>query len=198
MRRWRILSLICCAALSLAPLQAAAQFQTDGQPILIVEREKLLTDSLPGKMVLEQDAEARAALEAEGRALDEEFRAEELRLTRLRPTIPAEEFRALAEAFDAKVVATRQEQIERAEEETRALQQRHNEFFAQLGPLLFQVMIDKRASAIIDADRVLVANQSLNITQEVIKRLDDAYLATQAEEENAPQDAPDEEAPQQE
>lgn len=184
----RITALIC-AALLWIPVPGWAQFQVAGQPILIVERERLLTESLAGKAVLEKDAEARAALEAEGHRLDEEFRAEELRLTQLRPTIPPEEFRALSEAFDAKVVATRQDQIARAEEETRALQQRHSEFFAQLGPLLFQVMIEKGAGAIIDADRVLVANQSLNITQEVIKRLDEAYLAEQPAPE-PPQDAP--------
>lgn len=85
----------------------------------------------------------------------------------------------LADAFDAKVVATRLQQKDTVEEENHLVQQRHNEFFAALGPVLFQIMSEKAASAIIDADRVLVANQSLNITQEVIKRLDEEYLAGQ-------------------
>ena len=149
------------------------------EPILIVEREKLLVGSMAGQEVLAQGQKVRDSLEEEGKRLDDAFRAEELDLTRLRPTMAPEEFRALAEAFDDKVVATRLQQKDLVEEENRLVQQRHNEFFADVGPVLFQMMVEKGASAIIDADRVLVANHSLNITQEVIKRLDDNYLANQ-------------------
>lgn len=171
----RLLGIVAvfCAVVTLS-LPAHAQ-----QPILIVERERLLTASLAGKDVLAQDEEVRSRLEKEGQQLDEDFRSEELELTQLRPNIPPEEFRVLADAFDAKVVATRLQQKDTVEEENHLVQQRHNEFFAALGPVLFQIMSEKAASAIIDADRVLVANQSLNITQEVIKRLDEEYLAGQ-------------------
>ena len=187
MKTWRQkIGLAFLLVLINLPLSPPAVAQ-NRQPILIVEREKLLLESLAGKDVLAQDQKVRDSLEDEGRRLDDAFRAEELELTKLRPTIAPEEFRALSEAFDAKVVATRLQQKDRVEEENRLVQQRHNDFFAAVGPVLFQVMVEKGASAIIDADRVLVANQSLNITQEVIKRLDDNYLAEQ-DAQDTPED----------
>ena len=49
----------------------------------------------------------RDALRSEARALDASFEAEEQRLTEQRPTLPPEEFRKLADAFDARVVKAR-------------------------------------------------------------------------------------------
>lgn len=84
----RLLGIVAvfCAVVTLS-LPAHAQ-----QPILIVERERLLTASLAGKDVLAQDEEVRSRLEKEGQQLDEDFRSEELELTQLRPNIPQKNF----------------------------------------------------------------------------------------------------------
>ena len=82
-----------------APAQVAV-----ASPFLIINQERLLTGSRMGQEILAEEERQRDALRAEARALDASFEAEERQLTEQRPTLPAEEFRKLSDAFDARVV----------------------------------------------------------------------------------------------
>ena len=157
-------------------------------PFLIINQERLLTQSETGQAILAEEDGQRDTLRTEARALDASFEAEEKELTEKRPTLPPEEFRKLSDAFDARVVEARRKQDERAGALAQEFDQRRRAFYARVAPILVTLMDRYQAKAIFDETSVLVADQSLNITAAVIAEID-----AQAGEA-APDAAPDAEA----
>jgi Skp family chaperone for outer membrane proteins len=166
---------------------ASAEAPTPGvaPPFLFINQEQILTGSRSGKEILADEDRQRDALRGESRALDASFEEEESRLTEERPKLAPEEFRKLSDAFDARVVKARRDQDERASALADRFDQRRRQFYAQVAPILVMLMDRYGAKAIFDENSVLLADQSLNITQAVIAEID-ARAATAAPEGTAP------------
>jgi Skp family chaperone for outer membrane proteins len=182
-RRAPILAAFALAA-ALAPAPAAAQ---EGAPFLLLNQERILTGSRTGQALLAEEEAARDALRAEAREIDRSFEEEERRLTELRAEIPPEEFRELADAFDDRVVEARREQDQRSNNLVIEFEQRRRQFYNEVGPILVALLSRYGARAIFDESSVLLADQSLNITDAVIAEIDaraeaEADDATEAEE----------------
>jgi Skp family chaperone for outer membrane proteins len=139
---------------------------------LFLNQERILTGSRAGQALLAEEEAARDKLRAEARGIDTAFEAEEKRLTELRPTLPPEEFRAMADAFDARVVEARREQDERSTALAQEFDQRRRQFYARVAPILVMLMDRHGAQAIFDENSVLLADQSINITEEVVAEID--------------------------
>ncbi len=141
-------------------------------PFLFINQERLLTASKSGQALLAEEDKERDALRAEARALDQSFEKEERELTDRRPKMAPEEFRKLSDAFDARVVKARRDQDGRAATLAQEFDQRRRQFYAQVAPILVTLMDRYGAKAIFDENSVLLADQSLNITQGVIAEID--------------------------
>ncbi len=141
-------------------------------PFLFINQERLLTGSQAGQALLAEEEKSRDALRSEARALDSAFEAEERELTDRRPTMAPEEFRELADAFDARVVQARKDQDERASALAQEFDQRRRQFYARIAPLLVQLMDRAGARAVFDENSALLTDQTLNITDEVIAAID--------------------------
>jgi Skp family chaperone for outer membrane proteins len=177
MRR-RLLTAALGAALALASPPAAAQ---QGAPFLLLNQERLLTGSRTGQALLGDEEAERDALRAEAREIDRRFEEEERRLTELRPTVDPEAFREIADEFDARVIEARREQEARSANLVFEFEQRRRQFFAEAAPILVTLLSRYGAHAILDESSVLLADQSLNITDLVIAEID-------ARAEEPPQD----------
>jgi len=156
---------------------APAPALTRGQAragFLLLNQERLLTDSVRGKALLAEEEAARERLRNEARAVETAFEAEERELTERRASLSAEEFRVLADDFDERVVRARQDQDAKASALAVEFDQRRRAFYADVAPVLVGVMESFGASAILDETSVLLADQALNITDEVIAALDAA------------------------
>ena len=158
-------------ALASAAVPVLAQ-EPSALPFLIINQESLLTGSVSGQEMLADEERQRDALRSEARALDASFEAEERRLTEQRPTMAPEEFRKLSDAFDGRVVEARRQQDERAGALAQEFDQRRRQFYARVAPILVMVMDRYQAKAIFDETSVLLADQSLNITEAVIAEID--------------------------
>lgn len=160
----------------LSALPVAAQEQpAPGRPsFLVLNQERILTDSQLGRALLAEEEAARDRLRREARDIDRAFEAEEQRLTDLRPTLPPEEFRALADEFDARVVAARREQDARSAALAQEFDRRRRRFYAEAAPVLVSLMARYGALAILDENSVLLADQTLDITEAVIAEIDAA------------------------
>ena len=168
-----------------APAQVAV-----ASPFLIINQERLLTGSKMGQEILAEEERQRDTLRSEARALDASFEAEERQLTEQRPTLPPEEFRKLSDAFDARVVEARRQQDERAGALAQEFDQRRRAFYARVAPILVMLMDRYQAKAIFDETSVLLADQSLNITDAVIAEID-ARAGEATPEAAPPAPAPD-------
>lgn len=163
--------------LALAGGSAQAQQVFDGPPtaqvILVLSQERLLRDSKTGRALLARQREMSDAHRDEGLRLDAELEGEELELTEKRRTLPPEEFEKLAVEFDEKVVATRRDHKEKSEALAAAIDDGRKQFFSQIVPIVAQIMQERQASLVFEQRNVLFTGPNVDITEEVISRLDD-------------------------
>lgn len=184
MRR-RLAAAATLAALVLAAGPLAAQSQRP--PFLYLNQERILTGSERGRALLAEEEEARNALRAEARRIETAFETEERQLTEQRASLDPAEFRARSNDFDARVVKARADQDARAGALAQEFDQTRRKFYADVAPILVGVMERAGALAIFDETTVLIADQSLNVTDEVIAAIDQARLPEAPAPAPAPQ-----------
>lgn len=141
-------------------------------PFLVVNQERLLTDSQRGRALLAEQEAARDQLRAEARAIDSDFEAEERELTEARATLEPEAFRALADDFDARVVTARRDQDARSAALAQEFDAGRRRFYSAIAPILVQLMERHGALAVLDENSVLLATQELDITNAAIAEID--------------------------
>lgn len=175
--------LVCAALVWLcltAPI-AAQERPLVQTPILVLEVERLYSQSVYGQRVARQLEQAGAELAAENRQIEADLTAEERELTEQRPTLAPDEFRQLAAAFDEKVQEIRREQDAKA----RALGQRSEEarraFLGEVQPILTEIMRDTGAAVIVERRNVIISADVIDITDVAIERID-ASLGDGADE----------------
>lgn len=167
----RFFTLLCAAALGMAAFSVApAQGQRvqQGAPILVLNQDSLLTQSLFGQRIQSELDDALRALAAENRVIEAQLMEEELELTELRPTMAPAEFREIADEFDTRVVAIRAAQ----DAKTRDLQVQSEEaqqrFFEESFPVLLEIIEARGASVLLDSRTVLLSADSIDITDAAI------------------------------
>jgi len=170
---WRTFSLWLALLSSMATAQDFPVFQAAN--ILIVSQEDLFASSQLGKDILKFEQTERDALIEEGRLIGAAFVVEEQALTQLRDTLPADEFQALAAAFDDKVVSARAEQETSDANLIANIEARRRAFYGLIAPILAQVMQRYNATVIIDRRSALLFDRNLDITREAIEFLNKAY-----------------------
>jgi Skp family chaperone for outer membrane proteins len=147
-----------------------------GSIILVLDQERLFAESQFGRESLERQREAVEALDAENTRIEAELVAEEQALTDRRPDLPAEEFSALAQAFDEKVERIRQEQVAKERSLVEARDADRRVFLTQLVlPVLGDILQATGAVAILNKGDVLVAANAIDVTDAAVARVDDRW-----------------------
>ena len=140
--------------------------------ILTLDQDRLYAESRFGQALEKAAAEAAARLGAENRQIESDLAAEEKALTDRRATLSAEEFKPLAEAFDAKVERIRAEQ----EAKSKAVQDKRDAgrraFFTAVLPVLAELMRQRGAQAILNKSAVILSFDSFDITDAAIQAID--------------------------
>ncbi|NDR55064.1 OmpH family outer membrane protein [Aliiruegeria sabulilitoris] len=199
MRRFWGQALSCwlLLAASLAPLPALAQvFSPINSPVLTLDQDRLYAETLFGKRLQADFAQASKALAERNRELTEALTVEELELTEKRKQVSIEEFRGLADAFDEKVVKLREDQ----DAKISALQRRRDLdrriFTGRALPILSEIVRDSGAVALLDNRAVILSADAIDVTDRAIARID-AVLGdgTSAEETAPPEETPEPTAP---
>lgn len=142
-------------------------------PILTLDRERLLAETRFGRAVEAQFQKDSETLIAENLRLEQALEAEERALTDQRPTLPAEEFRKLAEEFDTKTEAIRAAQDAKSRAITSRRDAERQRFLQAAIPVLAELMRDTGAVAIFDKEMVILSLRGVDITDEAISRIDD-------------------------
>lgn len=180
-------SLVLCIAFLGGPLVAQEAPQAFGprlslgeaqtepgvsSPIVTITQEQLFAGTLYGKAVQARIEEASRALQAENREIEADLEAEERDLTVRRATLPAEEFRALAEAFNTKVEAIRSAQEAKGRALSRQNEEDRQRFFQTAVPVLAALMTEMGAVAMVDRSAIVLSLERIDITDEAIARID--------------------------
>jgi Skp family chaperone for outer membrane proteins len=165
---------LAVVALACAPAGHVTAQQAD-QPaggVLVINQERLIAQSLYGQRIQRELEAASGALSAENRRIEAQLTAEELDLTRMRDTLPAEEFRALADEFDTRVEAIRAAQEAKARDLTEQAEGAQAQFFERAAPILLGIVRDRGAAVLMDSRAVLLSAERVDITEEAIAEID--------------------------
>ena len=146
-------------------------------PILTIDPERLYAQSLWGKRVVQNLEEAASALDTENRQIAADLEAEERELTELRPSMSDEDFRARADAFDARVVQVRRERDAKEQELSQLRDLERQRFFNAAVPVLAEILQSRGAVAILDNRSIFIAAEAIDVTDELIARLDETLGA---------------------
>jgi Skp family chaperone for outer membrane proteins len=171
MRCWRCLAgAIAVAAFVVAGGAGTAQ-ETSPSTILTIDQDRLFVESEFGRSVLAGEAAAAQALEAENSRIEADLIAEEQQLTDRRATLSAEDFSALATAFDEKVVRFRAEQDAKVRELTRSREADRQAFFRAVVPILGDLLVERKAVAIFDKSAIILSLTAIDVTDAAIDKV---------------------------
>lgn len=140
--------------------------------VVTLDQEQLFLATRYGKALQSRFEAESAALLAENRKIDTELETEERALTARRATMTAQDFRPLADAFDQKANTLRTTQEAKARDLARSRDENRQTFFQAVAPLLGDYMVERGAVVILDKSAIVVSLGSIDITAEVIARID--------------------------
>lgn len=166
-------ALAMALALSGAGIAAGAQ-QVQGMlpaQVLTLDQDRLFSESLYGQRVLREVEQVSSELAERNRAISAELTAEEQALTEQRKTLSPEEFRPLADAFDAKVIRLREEQDERIRDLQRRRDLERRAFMQRVIPVLSDLVREAGAVAILDERAVILSADQIDATDSAIARV---------------------------
>lgn len=165
-------------ALALLPLglaagEAGAQEGAQG-PILVLSRRRMLNETRHARALLEAEQRMTAELQARVDQTKRRLAAEEQRLAELRSSLPREEFDQRTSAFDRMVRRERREAQRQAAALQTVFRSLRVRMLETLDRFLGRVRADRGATLILDAENALAWDPSIDITDEVIARFDEA------------------------
>lgn len=176
----RTRSAILALALVAGAFPAAAQTAPETRiqsPILTLDQDRLFAETLWGKRAEARIEAASAGLAAENRRIEAELTAEERDLTEKRATMPVEEFRRAADAFDAKVTEIRRAQDAKARVIGQMQEAERQRFYAAALPVMGEVLRSRGAVAVLDSRAIFLAADVIDVTDEMAARIDAALGA---------------------
>jgi Skp family chaperone for outer membrane proteins len=180
MRRWRSLARALATLILVGLAGDGAAQEGSASAILTIDQEQLFVGSEFGKAALAREATTAKELEAENARIEAELIVEEQDLTARRETLSAEEFSALATAFDEKVVRIRAEQDAKARDLTRARESDRQAFFRTVIPVLGDLLVERKAVAILDKSTVILSLTVIDVTDEAIAKVNAALKPVEA------------------
>ncbi len=143
-------------------------------PLLTLDQDRFFLQSDFGKAAVERERVATATLEQENKQIEAGLVAEEQALTVERKTLPPDEFAAKAEAFDQKVERIRAEQDTKARKLTETRDEDRKAFLKAAVPVLGELLGQKKATAILDKNLVILSLSAVDVTDEAISMVNAA------------------------
>ena len=156
-------------------------------PVLTIDPDRLFTGSKFGQRVEREYEDKARQLAAENRIKEGELTAEERDLTERRPKLTPEEFRKLADAFDAKVEGIRAAQGAKNSDLDHQREAERQRFLQTALPVLGDLVRETGAVAILNTQAIFLAFRGIDITDRAIQRID-AKIGDGTQLEPAPGD----------
>ena len=149
--------------------------------VLVISHEKIFGDTKLGKAIFEKFKNEEEILSVEAEKIEKIFIDEEKELTSIRPNLDSDEFLKLANDFDKRVELERLNQRQKESAIKENLNIWKKKFFnTYMIPIIQDFMKFYEASIVIDIDskafRLVIFDSRINITDSVIKRMNNLYI----------------------
>lgn len=168
--RWALVRRLVASAIILVLAAAPAA----AQAVLVIDRERMVTESAAAKALRQIEIDLRARVQSELDKVKDALEAEEKELTRLRDELPKEEFEARSRDFDRRVRIERRAAQERGAILQKFISDAQEELLRAAAPVLAQLRRDRGAAVLLDASVVVAGDPSIDVTDEAIARFDAA------------------------
>jgi len=160
--------LVAACAVPLA--QAQTQSPIADQSILVVDRERVLRDSAPGRALAAAIQEQRLALQSASAEVEKAMEAEETEIDQIRDRLTPQQFEERLRDFDQRVRQVRRD----SQQALQALHSRVNEARREmeqaLNLVLQDILEERGASVLLNAQTVIMAREEIDITGEAIDK----------------------------
>ncbi|MEL7279463.1 MAG: OmpH family outer membrane protein [Pseudomonadota bacterium] len=167
-------AILAAALIALGGVPAPSVAQDLGvlrSDILVIDPERLFEDSELGRKMLADHQDEREALAAANEALAAELEAEEQRLTNIRADTSPEDFRALADEFDARVQQIRADSERRVRDLERKRDRLPREFLNRVDQIILDIMRASGGVVLLDQRSVILRAEAVDITDRAIARI---------------------------
>ncbi|MDB6178523.1 OmpH family outer membrane protein [Paracoccus sp. Z330] len=171
-------------ALPTRTIQSEGQSLVDA-PILTVDQERLFDESDWGQRALRELEQRGGEIAQENDRLATQLSNEEAQLTQQRSVLEPAEFRKLAEAFDSRATTIRRERAQMVQKLNAEAEADRNAFFQAALPVMGEVMQERGATAVLDRRTVFVSLDAIDITSDLIERLNQR-IGDGTEDDTAP------------
>ncbi len=170
-RGWGTAGLVALMLWAAVP-SLAQELEVPRAPVLMLDRNRLFTESAFGRAAEARFQADSKVLISENLRLEQALESEERNLTDQRATLDPETFQTLAQEFDAKTEAIRAAQDAKSRAITSQREADRQRFLQAAVPVLGELMRDSGAVAIFDKDMVILSLRGVDITDEAIARID--------------------------
>ena len=144
--------------------------------ILVLSQDDLFNNSAPGRALLKIFEEKQSKLIEEAAKIEKQFIREEKNLTEQREILNTNEFQILAEEFDIKVEEMRKSRAAKDKKLQRDFSVWRKKFVQIILPIIREQMSLFNALVVLDTNnRGLIYDKKIDVTDEVIKRLNEEY-----------------------
>lgn len=154
------------------PALAQPEMAVAPVPILTVDQTRLFALSAWGQRA-QADLEAEGQkIAAENERITAELSADEALLTQQRQQLEPAEFRKLAEAFDARATEIRRARAQVVDDLNARAEADRDAFYQAAFPVMAEMMQQRGALAVLDRRMVFVSVDFIDITDDLIEKLD--------------------------
>jgi len=146
--------------------------------VLVLSQDDLFKKSVAGRALLKAFEEKQALLFSEASKVEKDFILEEQKLTDQRLIVTPEDFQVLADEFDSKVEKMRKFRTNKDKKLQQDFIRWRKKFVQIVLPIVRELMAQYEASVVIDTiNRGLIYDQNIDVTDIIIKRLDEEFLS---------------------
>lgn len=164
---------IMAVALLISAVAAQAQSLPNAK-IIVVDFDRVSRESLVGKDIAAQVESNRVSLEQFARELQQDLGADEQTLMQRRSIVGDEQFQEEVRGYQQRRQQAQGQVQELTQQSRRAMQQANLEVQRVLRPIVKDVMENKGANLVLDKALVSQHAGGLDVTTEVIEKLDES------------------------
>jgi Skp family chaperone for outer membrane proteins len=161
---------IALGAIAATATAAAAQ----AAPIVVVDMDRIGAESAAMKAAEPQLKAKAQSVQARAKALGDQFRGEAETLQKAQASMAKEAFQAKVKDLQTRQVAAENEVRGREQDYARSVQYVRAQILEAVNPIITAIMREKGASIAMDRGATLAVAQSLDVTSEVLTRLNAA------------------------
>lgn len=163
---------LLAVGLGTAALAGGPALAQQAPEVVVVSRERILREAEAAHRLRAAEDEMTARLQSQIDETKVRFASEEEELARLRAELPASEFETRIADFDQRVRQVRRVAQERAAALQKGFQDARAAIVAALPALIERLRVEAGARLVVNADQVLAADPSADLTDRAIALLD--------------------------